>query len=164
MKNCPRESARRPVRSLYFHYYFCDSCHADAGYLPLTRCERSISAQEREICRTLFHLLLSWIRSSVRVEFCGRWKAKGKGRQTTAAPPHTRQLGTSLGTNSYRRAPAAADLATAGIIPAIFMLSMRFRIFSMLAPVSTHASTYGCRVPSACSTSTLISAFVFFAK
>jgi len=39
---------------------------------------------------------------------------------------------------AYRPAPAAF---AAGIIPAIFILSIRFSTFSMLAPVSTHAST-----------------------
>ncbi len=67
--------------------------------------------------------------------------------------------GTSKPTASYRPAPAAA---AAGIMPAIFMPSMRVSTASMLDPVSTQASTYGCRLPSACMTSTLVSALAFF--
>jgi hypothetical protein len=58
--------------------------------------------------------------------------------------------------------PAVAPVA-AGIMPAIFIPSIRASTFSTLAPVSVHASTYGCRPPSACITSTPVSACVFFA-
>lgn len=43
---------------------------------------------------------------------------------------------------SVAHLPALARAAlAAGIMPAMFMLSMRLRMFSMLAPVSTQAST-----------------------
>jgi hypothetical protein len=39
--------------------------------------------------------------------------------------------------------PAAAAAAAVGIMPAIFIPSIRVRTASRLAPVSVHASTYG---------------------
>ena len=77
-------------------------------------------------------------------------------KKAAAMPPLPR---TENLLSPYR--PAAAPAAI-GIIPAIFIPSIRARTFSTLAPVSVHASTYGCRLPSACITSTLISACTFF--
>jgi hypothetical protein len=65
-------------------------------------------------------------------------------------------------TENHTYLPPAVAPAAAGIIPAIFIPSIRARTFSTLAPVSVHASTYGCRLPSACITSTLASACTFF--
>ena len=72
---------------------------------------------------------------------------------------HSRPSKNPNPSESYRPAPAAA---AAGIIPAIFIPSMRVNTDSMLDPVSTHASTYGWRLPSACITRTLVSALDFF--
>ena len=76
----------------------------------------------------------------VGFESCKQKGKRKKGGNEDAALMSTTGYN-GFDTKSYRPAAAAADFATAGIMPAIFMLSIRFRIFSVLAPVSTHAST-----------------------
>ena len=89
--------------------------------------------------RILFHLLVRLIRPSSGANVPN---AEGESKRAASNAALMSTTGyEAFGTKSYRPAPAAADFATAGIIPAIFMLSIRLRIFSVLAPVSTHAST-----------------------
>ena len=82
--------------------------------------------------------------------------------------PPSRKLGTqNLNARFKMRAagsylPAAAPVAAAaGFVPAIFIPSILLKTDSRLAPVSVQASTYGCRLPSMCNTSTLVSALAF---
>jgi len=87
-----------------------------------------------------------------------RRSKKGKGGRKAA---FTLKLATEywvLGTD-YRPATAAAAF---GATPPRFMLSILFSTDSMLVPVSTHASTDGCRLPSACITNIFVSVLAFF--
>jgi hypothetical protein len=76
-------------------------------------------------------------------------------KRAAAKPPSKNRRPES----AYRPAPAAAAF---GATPARFIPSILFSTDSMLVPVSTQASTYGCRLPSACITNTLVSALAFF--
>ena len=87
-----------------------------------------------------------------------RRSKKGKGGRKAAFPLTLATEYWVLGTD-YRPATAAAAF---GATPPRFMLSILFSTDSMLVPVSTHASTDGCRLPSACITNIFVSVLAFF--
>lgn len=88
-----------------------------------------------------------------------KMKMKKSGRK---AAPDTRQLGAHNSAPVNARPLPPLPPASCPPFSSCLYLQSAASTLSMLAPVSVHASTYGCRLPSACITSTVACACAFF--